>query len=83
MTSITIVLFDDSAARIKESVSSPTSNDSEYEERIAPFTTSPLDNCRCISSSVIQNYPSKVRDGHKKHSKGQKGKGYEAKRKAP
>lgn len=72
MSSISIVLFDNSAARIKEEVYSPRSADSDSEERVAPFTTSPLENCHCISTSPVRNYRPKVRDGYK-NQKGQKG----------
>jgi len=72
MSSITITLFDDAAAKIKNVIHSPRSTDSDDEERMAPFTTSPLENCFCISSAQISHM--KVRDGRKKDKEGKEGK---------
>jgi hypothetical protein len=70
MSGITITLYDTAAATIKASIQSPRSTDSDDEEQVVPFTTSPLENCRCMSSNQKSN--AKLRDGRKKNKEGSK-----------
>jgi hypothetical protein len=62
---ITIKLYDNTAATIRPVLLSPRSTDSDDEERVAPFTTSPLEDRRCLSSNQKSN--AKLRDGSKKN----------------
>ena len=70
MNGMTIKLFDNTAAAIRPVLQSPRSTDSDDEERVAPFTTSPLEDCRCISSDQKSNMT--VRDGRKKNKENTK-----------
>jgi len=61
---LSIILFNPTDATIKDNSSSPTSED---DERIIPFTRSPLENCFCS-----KNQPIHVGDDRKKDAKSQR-----------
>ena len=70
MSSLTITLYDVTPAMLKRRApSSVSSDDSDLEENVIPFTRSPLDECRGGSKKSPQRSRDAITASKKAHAK--------------